>query len=140
MSLLPAYIEDEDIEELTEEIETPREFGINFTTGQLTGEVVEGVEAIKVWCYFALRCARYRFFILSWQYGSELETLYGKGYSTEHIECEAKQMIKDCLLEHQYIQSVEVENIIYNGSKLSAEITVTTIYEETYTNEYEEAA
>lgn len=140
MNLLPAYIEDEDTDDLTEEIETPREFGINFTTGQLTGEIVEGVEAIKVWCYLALRCARYRFFILSWQYGSELENLYGKGYSAEHIECEAKQMIKDCLLEHKYIQNVEIENVEYNGSKLSAYITITTIYEETYSDNYEEAA
>ena len=41
MGLFPAYIEDEEIvEELTEELETPREFGIDFTTGQLTGIIV----------------------------------------------------------------------------------------------------
>lgn len=48
MNLLPAYIEDEDeIEELEEEIKPPREYGIDFKTGQLTGEIVEGKEAIR---------------------------------------------------------------------------------------------
>ena len=27
----------------------PKEYGINFSTGQLTGQIVEGKEAIKVW-------------------------------------------------------------------------------------------
>ena len=51
MGLFPAYIEeDEEItEELGEELTTPLEFGIDFDTGQLTGTLVEGVEAIKVW-------------------------------------------------------------------------------------------
>ena len=142
MSLIPAYVEDEYTDELTEEIETPREFGIDFTTGQLTGKIVEGVEAIKVWCYLALRCARYRFFILSWQYGSEIEELYGQGFSAEHIECEAKEMIKECLLENEFIENVEVTNVSYTGSKLSARIEITTIYDDTYTDDYyyEEAA
>lgn len=51
MSLFfPAYIEDEEnLEELGEEKETPKEYGIDFSTGQLTGQVVEGLEAVKVW-------------------------------------------------------------------------------------------
>ena len=138
MGLFPAYIEDEEIvEELTEELETPREFGIDFTTGQLTGIIVEGVEAIKVWIYFALQIARYRYFICSWEYGNEIEDLYGKGYSAEHLESEISRMIEECLLENEYIEKVVVENTEDKLGKLKAKVTVTTIYEEEISETYE---
>ena len=138
MGLFPAYIEDEEIvEELTEELETPREFGIDFTTGQLTGIIVEGVEAIKVWIYFALQIARYRYFICSWEYGNEIEDLYGKGYSAEHLESEISRMIEECLLENEYIEKVVVENTEYKLGKLKSKVTVTTIYEEEISETYE---
>ena len=141
MSLLPAYVEDEeDLLEETEQVETPREFAIDFTTGQLTGEVVEGIEAVKVWVYLALRIARYRYFILSWEYGSELDDLSGQGYSQEHIECEVEEMIKDCLMENEYIDSVEVSNIQLENEKMKANITITTVLDETFEQEYEEVA
>ena len=141
MGLFPAYIEDEEIvEELTEELETPREFGIDFTTGQLTGIIVEGVEAIKVWIYFALQIARYRYFICSWEYGNEIEDLYGKGYSAEHLESEISRMIEECLLENEYIEKVVVENTEYKLGKLKAKVTVTTIYEEEISETYETEA
>lgn len=138
MSLFPAYVEDDEVlEELQDEIDTPREFGIDFTTGQLTGEIVEGIEAIKVWCYLALRVARYRFFICSWDYGSEIENLYGKGYSTEHIENEAARMIEECLLENDYIEAVDVSNAQYKNGRFSAIITIETIYGDSTSDTYE---
>ena len=138
MGLFPAYIEDEEItEELADDLETPHEFGIDFTTGQLTGIVVEGIEAIKVWIYIALQVARYRYFICSWQYGSEIEDLYGKGYSAEHLESEIGRMIKECLLVNDYIEQVEVTNATYKLGRLSATVTVTTIYDEEVSETYE---
>lgn len=138
MGLFPAYIEDEEVlEGLIEEIEDPYEFGINFATGQLTGEIVQGIEAIKVWCYIALQVARYRYFICSWEYGSEIEDLYGKGYSTEHLESEVSRMIEECLLASKYIESVSVTNAKYENGKLTAEVSVTTIYGETTSDIYE---
>jgi hypothetical protein len=138
MSLFPAYIEDEDvIEELDEELETPKEFGIDFATGQLTGVIVEGIEAIKVWCYIALQVARYRYFICSWEYGNELEDLYGKGYSAEHLESEISRMVEECLLASDYIESVSVTNTNYEGGRFTAEVSVTTIYGEETTETYE---
>lgn len=138
MGLFPAYIEDEEItEELADDLATPREFGIDFATGQLTGIVVEGIEAIKVWIYIALQVARYRYFICSWRYGSEIEDLYGKGYSAEHLESEISRMIKECLLVNDYIEQVEVTNATYRLGRLSATVTVTTIYDEEVSETYE---
>lgn len=138
MGLFPAYIEDEETtEELTEELETPREFGIDFSTGQLTGTIVEGVEAIKVWIYLALKIARYRYFICSWQYGNEIEDLYGQGYSTEHLESEISRMVEECLLENEYIDTVTVDDMVYIGGKIRAKVTVTTVYDEEVSEIYE---
>lgn len=138
MSFFPAYIEDEEIlEELEEQQSIPREFGIDFTTGQLTGEIVEGIEAIKVWCYLALRVARYRFFVCSWDYGNEIEDLYGQGYSAEHIESEAARMIEECLLVSEYIQDVTVSDTSYQKGRFKATITVETIYGESDSDTYE---
>lgn len=138
MGLFPAYVEDdENLEELNEEIETPREFGLDFETGQLTGVIVEGIEAIKVWCYIALQVARYRYFICSWEYGNELEDLYGKGYSAEHLESEISRMIEECLLVSEYIESVSVTDARYTGGRFTANISVTTIYGEETSETYE---
>lgn len=138
MGLFPAYIEDEETtEELTEELETPREFGIDFSTGQLTGTIVEGVEAIKVWIYLALKIARYRYFICSWQYGNEIEDLYGQGYSTEHLESEISRMVEECLLENEYIDTVTVDDMVYTVGKIRAKVTVTTVYDEEVSETYE---
>ena len=81
--------------------------------------------------------ARYRYFICSWEYGSEIEELYGKGYSAEHLESEISRMIEECLLVNEYIESVAVENATYKLGRVSATVIVTTIYEEEISETYE---
>lgn len=137
MSLFPAYVEDEIQEEPDETLEIPKEFGVNFETGQLTGKIVEGIEAVKVWCYFALKVARYRYFICSWDYGNEMEDLYGKGYSAEHIESEAARMIEECLLENDYIETVSVSDAVYRDGRFQAAVTIDTIFGDSDTETYE---
>lgn len=137
MSLFPAYVEDDIIEDIEETEETPREFGVDFTTGQLTGVIVEGIEAIKVWCYLALQVARYRFHICSWTYGSDIEELYGQGFSAGHIKSEMRRMIKECLLENPHITDVTVSNEEYIGGRFRANVEITTTFDETDAIEYE---
>lgn len=131
MNLLPAYIEDEEeIEELEEEIKLPREYGINFKTGQITGGIVEGKEAIKVWIWLALQTPRYRHYIYTWDYGSEFEDLIGKGYTEEYIGAEAQRMTEDCLLVNENIQSITDFNVNMAGDALTVSFTANTIYGE----------
>lgn len=137
MSLFPAYIEDDEVLEELKEKEIPKEFGIDFKNGQLTGKIVEGIEAIKVWCYFALKIARYHFFICSWDYGNEIEELYGQGFSAEHIESEVARMIEECLLENDYIEEVDVSDMSYQKGQLKATVTIETIYGERESDIYE---
>ena len=55
--------------------------------------IVEGNEAIKVWCYKTLLTSRYDHYIYSWDHGSELQNLIGKPYSRDLTESEAKRYI-----------------------------------------------
>lgn len=92
----------------TEEvIKVPREYGIDFETGQFTGKMVEGAEAVKVWIWNAFHTPRYRHNIFSWDYGHELEDLMGQSYTQEYLEVEAKRMVEDCLLINKYITSID---------------------------------
>ena len=127
--LLPAYIEeDEEIEEQKEEIKQPKEYGIDFKTGQLTGGIVEGKEAVKVWIWLALQTPRYRYYIYTWDYGNEFEDLIGHGYTDEYIEAEAQRMTEDCLLVNEHIQGITEFRTDRTGGTLTITFTANTIY------------
>lgn len=127
MSLLPAYIEEEEIEE-QEEHQIPKEYEIDFETGKLTGKIVEGTEAIKVWIWLALQAPRYRYFIYSWDYGSEFEDLIGTAYTEEYIKAETKRMTEECLLINEDIQSISDVDVVRGGDFLTISFSVNTLY------------
>lgn len=126
--LLPAYIEDEEIEERKEEIKLPKEYDIDFKTGQLTGGIVEGKEALKVWIWLALQTPRYRYYIYTWDYGNEFEDLIGQGYTDEYIEVEAQRMTEDCLLVNEHIQGITEFHADRTCGTLTITFTANTIY------------
>jgi len=127
--LLPAYIEDDEgLEGMGEETKPPREYGIDFNTGQLTGEIVEGKGAVKVWIWFALQTPRYRYYIYTWDYGNEFEDLIGQGYTGEYIEAEAQRMTEDCLLVNESIQGITEFSVSMAGDTLTISFTADTIY------------
>jgi len=126
--LLPAYIEDDEESEELEETKTPKEYGIDFKTGQLTGGIVEGKEAIKVWIWLVLQTPRYRYYIYTWDYGNEFEDLIGQGYTEEYIEAEAQRMTEDCLLVNENIQSVTEFSVSMASDTLTISFTANTIY------------
>lgn len=99
----------EETEEETQEenLYIPREYGINFETGQLSGKMVEGYEALLVWAWLALRTSRYRYYIYSEDYGQEYENLVGKSYSEELTDSELERMTEECLTENPYITGIE---------------------------------
>lgn len=129
MSLFPTYIEtDNEVESEAENKDIPREYEVDFETGQLTGRIVEGLEAIKVWIWNVLHIPRYRFMIYSWDYGNELEELIGIGYSEEYIETEAKRMVEECLLVNEYINSISDFSIAIKNEKVNMSFIAETIY------------
>lgn len=128
MGLFPTYIESETETEQIKESKIPKEYEIDFKTGQLTGRIVEGAEAIKAWIWLVLQTARYRYYIYSWDYGNEFEELIGRGYSEEYINAEAQRMTEDCLLVNENIESITDFSVGMENDQLTISFTANTIY------------
>lgn len=103
--MFPFIDEEEENNQIEQYI--PKEYGINFETGQLSGKIVEGYDAILVWVWLALHTPRYRYYIYSEDYGQEYEDLIGKSYSEELTQSELERMTEECLTENPYITGIE---------------------------------
>lgn len=130
MSLFPTYIKNSVAKNIEEKAVVPREYEIDFVSGQLTGKIVEGKEAIKIWIWIVLQTPRYRYYIYSWDYGSEFEELIGQGYTKEYIDTEVQRMTEECLLINENIQSINNFSSDMEGSQLTISFTANTIYGE----------
>ena len=123
MSILPSFLEelsniDVAESEETKVIEVPREYGIDFTTGQLTGKIVEGLEAIKVWVWLCMHTERFRHAIYSADYGTSFEQYIGHVLSDEYINTDCESEISDALLINEYIESIEDFEAVKDGEHL----------------------
>ena len=115
------FVDNEEEEEQEESLYIPKEYGINFETGQLSGKIVEGYDALLVWLWLALQTPRYRYYIYSEDYGQEYEDLIGKSYSTELTDSELERMTEECLTENPYITGIENFSCV----KIEEKVTVT---------------
>lgn len=115
-SLLPSFMEDEINSMLqSEEASTastntltiPEEYGIDFKTGQMTGKIVQGLEAIKVWIWQCLHTERFRYPLYSWQYGTRLEQYIGHVLSDEYLQADCEDEITEALTVNPYITGLE---------------------------------
>lgn len=128
MSILPSFMQTQ----ITERTQTanaiiiPKEYGIDFNTGQLTGRIVEGIEAIKVWVWLCLRTQRFRYPIYSWSYGTDMEQYIGQGLTIEYLETDLKDEIEEVLRVNEYITGIENYSCIQTGSKVQIQFTVQT--------------
>lgn len=97
-------------------------------------KIVEGKEAVKVWCYHTIKTNRFEHDIYSWDYGTELVELVGQKYSKGLTESEAFRYIKEALLINPYITKVRDRGSSFYGDTLELHITVETIYGEVELN------
>lgn len=111
-----------------------KEYELDFVTGQLTGRMLEGIEALNVWIYKTLLTKRYKHVIYSWDYGQDLEKIIGRGYEKGLIKSEVERRIKDCLLIHPHIKECTNFNIKLQQDQLHVDFTVNTIYGEVEIN------
>ena len=75
----------------------------DFNINQLTGKILEGKTALKMWIYKALLTKRYTYPIYSWDYGQDLDELIGQGYEIDYIKSEVERRIQDCLMINERI-------------------------------------
>ena len=63
-------------------------------------KIVYGNEGIKVWIYKAIKTNRYEFEIYTWDYGSEIESLLGKGFQIGFIKSETPYLLSFLFRNH----------------------------------------
>lgn len=108
MSILPSFLELVSKGRQEKEVlKVPKEYGIDFSTGQLTGKIVEGLEAIRVWVWLCLHTERFRHAIYSNDYGASLEQYFSQSLTDEYISTDCENEISEALLINEYIQSIE---------------------------------
>lgn len=125
MSILPSFLQELSgtktiKEDDSQVVKMPKEYGIDFQTGQLTGKIVEGLEAIKVWIWLCMHTERFRHAIYSADYGTSLEQYIGHMLSEEYINTDCESEISDALLINEYIESIEDFEAIKDGEHLRA--------------------
>lgn len=109
-----------------EETQPYREYEMDFETGQLTGRIAEGIDAVKVWVWLALHTPRYRYYIYSWDYGQEYEDLIGKGFSKAYIRSELERMTEECLTVNPYITGIDNFDVSFKDSMAEINFTLLT--------------
>lgn len=131
MSILPTFLQEEKKTSINERIiEIPKEYGINYETGQLTGEIVEGAEAVKVWCWLCLHTERFRFPIYQWSYGTELEQYIGQTITDEYLQDDCRGNIEEALLVNPWIDGISDFKATIEGDHLSISLTINTKFGE----------
>ena len=141
-SIFPSFVDEVKAIEQNKNNTLPvaKEIAIDFSTGNpiiKNGDfvIVEKNEAIKVWCYYALKIAKGRFLAFTNNYGSELEEkIIGKQYNSD-TQKQVKRIVEDCLLVNKYIKSIDNVTVSFND-RLTIEIELTTVYQKGVTVEY----
>ncbi|MFX0110455.1 DUF2634 domain-containing protein [Bacillus pumilus] len=117
MALSPEE-EIEDMEEDEEEVVEPSTtYRIDFETGRLTNEKINGLDAIRQFVYMALRTERYSHAVYSHDVGCEVQEAVSDEESTdEYKEMEIPRLIEEALLVDERIESVQDFEITKEGA------------------------
>lgn len=85
---------------------------------------IDELEAIAQACYKILNTERYQYVIYSWNYGIELQDLFGK--PIPYVYSELPRRIREALMQDDRVQSVDDFDLSYNKGDVLARFTVTT--------------
>lgn len=92
---------------------------------RVTG-TADGIDAIAQACYKILNTERYRFVIYSWNYGVELQDLFGK--PIPYVFSELPRRIREALLQDDRVEAVDGFELSHKGGDVLARFTVHTAY------------
>ena len=109
----------------------PREYAWDFINNDFKLKdgkfiIVTGKEALKVWIWKALHTLKMTYSIYSDNYGSNLDSIIGQGYSEALIDSEAKRLVEECLSPNAHILSIIDFKTISDGDTLNVSFTALT--------------
>lgn len=87
-------------------------------------EMTDGLAAIKQAIHCILSTERFEWLIYSWNYGVELDRLFGQSLGL--VKSKVKKRIKEALTQDDRIQSVDAFSFNISGRKLLVKFTVHT--------------
>ena len=93
-----------------------------------SGGYAEDLEAMKQACYKIVYTERYRHLIYSWNYGIELEDLFGKPLT--YVYPEMKRRIKEALLADDRVKEVDSFTFSHKKGEVLAEFRAITQFGE----------
>lgn len=97
-----------------------------FIEGNRILRMTEGLEAVKQAVYLILHTERFEYLIYSWDYGTELEDLYGQ--PNEYVFPELERRITEALTQDDRITSVDAFSFTAARHSVLCSFTVQTIY------------
>lgn len=116
------------ISDFEEAIEQPsKTYKLNIAKNRIVGFIDE-VEALKQAIFLILNIERYDYIIYSWNYGVELNDLFGK--PIPFVLPEIKRRVTEALIQDDRIDSVDNFHFDVSKGKVLATFTVHTIYGE----------
>lgn len=115
----------------TTTITIPKEYAWDFTNNDfllIDGkfQIVTGTEALKVWIWKALRTPNSIYSAYSTSYGSTMDDLVGKGYSSELIESEAQRIVWECISYNSHITGISSFSVDTSRDVLTVTFTAET--------------
>lgn len=105
--------------------ETSKTYRMKITDERIKGDVTE-LTAVAQACYKILNTERYAYVIYSWNYGIELQDLFGK--PIPYVFAILPTRIKEALLQDDRVESVEDFELSHNGGDVLCKFTVNTIF------------
>lgn len=129
MALLPDTATDESgaISVVMTPTQPNKTYKMMIDTDRIQGTVTDDLEAVKQAIYKIINTERYKFLIYSWNYGIELEDLFGK--PIPYVLPEIPRRIKEALTQDDRIKDVLGFDLTYNRKgDVLAKFTVVTIY------------
>jgi hypothetical protein len=95
----------------TTTVTVPKEYAWDFVANDFLlvdgkFQIVEGTEALRVWMWKALRTSNSIYSAYSTSYGSKMDDLVGKGYSSSLIESEAQRIVWECISYNSHITGI----------------------------------
>lgn len=122
-----------DAAERAEELAVAQEWAWDFDTDQPIFRAgnpvwVERLAAVKVWAWNALHADRFRYAMHTANYGHDLYSVIGAGWSEELKTAEVRQYVIECLTQSPYIDRVDNFQVSFSGDTLSISFTLHTVY------------
>jgi phage baseplate assembly protein W len=128
MALSPLRPASQRATEVTTTVLPSKTYTIDFDAEEISGGIIDGIDAIKQFVRKAVITARYRHLAYTPNYGSELDNLVGQDIPQALLDSEIPRIITDALIYDSRINNVSKFVITRNADGLYVSFTVDSIY------------